>query len=378
MTIKEVERRLGITSANIRFYEKEGLLSPKRNNENNYREYDEKDIAQLQKIKFLRILGVSVPAIRELIKGDTSLEEVIAGQKETLQKEEVQLKELQHLCDEILTENMRFESLDCSLLNEQSKHVRKRLEEILSEDTSKTGLTPKEFNRYIKNCLLLAFLLDTVLATVLSMVLYQLSNKGSNYGEIDQFIGMYSQVILVIAVISALITQLSTAWTAKIKPLCANLVLAAFTLPIPLILVYFLAVFTLSGFALGMALYFCGITVFVFILGALINRYKKVIENYAYAFLLCITFTGISALTHYLLDGHWIFWSVWTFILTLDISLNWIMRNRYRGYAPDQSRVYYNKYAGIVVAIGIVNLIGGIISGSGRTRIWRRGEREFE
>ena len=30
MTIKEVEKKLNITRANIRFYEKEGLLQPKR------------------------------------------------------------------------------------------------------------------------------------------------------------------------------------------------------------------------------------------------------------------------------------------------------------------------------------------------------------
>ena len=38
MTIKEVEILTGITKANIRFYEKEGLLAPGRSS-NNYREY---------------------------------------------------------------------------------------------------------------------------------------------------------------------------------------------------------------------------------------------------------------------------------------------------------------------------------------------------
>ncbi len=46
MKIKEVEQMVGITKKNIRFYEEQGLLSPKRDKENGYREYDEADVEQ--------------------------------------------------------------------------------------------------------------------------------------------------------------------------------------------------------------------------------------------------------------------------------------------------------------------------------------------
>ena len=59
MKIKEVENRVGMTRANIRYYEKEGLLSTTIRNENNYREYTEEDVEQLQKIKILRLLGIA-------------------------------------------------------------------------------------------------------------------------------------------------------------------------------------------------------------------------------------------------------------------------------------------------------------------------------
>ena len=49
MTIKEVEKKLNITRANIRFYEKEGLLQPKRC-DNEYRDYSEDDLKRLEKI----------------------------------------------------------------------------------------------------------------------------------------------------------------------------------------------------------------------------------------------------------------------------------------------------------------------------------------
>ena len=53
MTIKEMETRSGLTRANIRFYEAEGLLTPQRR-PNGYRDYSEEDLAELQRIKLLR------------------------------------------------------------------------------------------------------------------------------------------------------------------------------------------------------------------------------------------------------------------------------------------------------------------------------------
>ena len=51
--IKEVEHLVGISSANIRYYEKEGLITPIRIKENNYREYTEKDVHTLNLISRL-------------------------------------------------------------------------------------------------------------------------------------------------------------------------------------------------------------------------------------------------------------------------------------------------------------------------------------
>ena len=44
MLINEVQYKVGLTKKSIRYYESEGLLKPKRNNNNDYREYDETDI----------------------------------------------------------------------------------------------------------------------------------------------------------------------------------------------------------------------------------------------------------------------------------------------------------------------------------------------
>lgn len=52
MTIKEVEERTGLTRSNIRFYEKEKLIQPIRNESNGYREYTEKDVEDIKKIAY--------------------------------------------------------------------------------------------------------------------------------------------------------------------------------------------------------------------------------------------------------------------------------------------------------------------------------------
>lgn len=69
MKIKEVETLTGITRKNIRFYEEQRLLSPRRNTQNGYREYGEQDIRVLRQIKLLRKLGVPIEEIHRMLLG---------------------------------------------------------------------------------------------------------------------------------------------------------------------------------------------------------------------------------------------------------------------------------------------------------------------
>lgn len=86
MKIKEVEELLGITRANIRYYEKEGLFSVERKG-NKYREYTEKDISVLKKIIVLRKLSVTIEDIRALFKNEKSLASVLDTSIERLHTE---------------------------------------------------------------------------------------------------------------------------------------------------------------------------------------------------------------------------------------------------------------------------------------------------
>lgn len=69
-TIKELAEKTGIIPNAIRFYEKKGLLHPKRT-ESNYRIYEAEDMARLEQILLYRKMGFSIEDIRELLQKDS-------------------------------------------------------------------------------------------------------------------------------------------------------------------------------------------------------------------------------------------------------------------------------------------------------------------
>lgn len=112
MRIKEVEEKLGTSSRTIRFYEKEGLLIPKRNCENGYREYSEEDIKRLEKIKLFRKLGISIEDIRLLQLDKISLEDILKKQEIYLKMQIQDLNEAKNLCMDIQSSNISFKEID--------------------------------------------------------------------------------------------------------------------------------------------------------------------------------------------------------------------------------------------------------------------------
>ena len=62
MHIKDVEQRTGLSRANIRYYEQEGLVHPARR-KNGYRDYSPDDLETLLRIRLLRRLDVPIEEI---------------------------------------------------------------------------------------------------------------------------------------------------------------------------------------------------------------------------------------------------------------------------------------------------------------------------
>ena len=122
MKIYQVEELVGITKKNIRFYEDEGLLCPKRNPENDYREYSLEDVRVLEKIKLLRKLSVPIEQIRLLQKGQLTFAQAMKEQIERIEKEEQSVQVMKELCARLQNEALDLESLDASkYLTEMTK-----------------------------------------------------------------------------------------------------------------------------------------------------------------------------------------------------------------------------------------------------------------
>ena len=112
MKINEVEERVGITKRNIRYYEKEGLLTPGRNSDNGYRDYTEDDVTELKKIKLLRKLDMPLEEIRRMQHGALTLEDAVRRHVIVLEQERSNLGTMQALCARVLEEGAQLSGLD--------------------------------------------------------------------------------------------------------------------------------------------------------------------------------------------------------------------------------------------------------------------------
>ena len=90
MKINEIEKQLKLTKDNIRYYESEGLLEVKRD-QNGYRNYSEENVETLKKIIVFRKVGIPISGIRRLLRNEITLDEALS---ETI-------KDLNHQMDDL-------------------------------------------------------------------------------------------------------------------------------------------------------------------------------------------------------------------------------------------------------------------------------------
>jgi len=67
MQVNEVARLLSVTADTVRFYTRNKILTPSRNQTNGYREYKSADINRLRFVLSARQLGFSVEDVQEIL-----------------------------------------------------------------------------------------------------------------------------------------------------------------------------------------------------------------------------------------------------------------------------------------------------------------------
>lgn len=129
MKINEVEAQVGVTKKNIRFYEEKGLIAPRRNSENGYREYGPGEVEQLKQIKLLRKLGVPLEEIRRMQSGGHTVGDGMRRHLVTLEREAENLERSMELCRTLKDWEQRLDTLEADGLLE-------RMEEMEREGTT--------------------------------------------------------------------------------------------------------------------------------------------------------------------------------------------------------------------------------------------------
>ena len=111
MTIKEIEALSAMTRANIRFYEAEGLLTPRRS-ENGYRNYSDEDLETLKRIKLLRSLRIPLEEIKSLHQDKEDLHTLLSRHLSALDQEQQELDRSQRVCLEMHSDGAQYQTLD--------------------------------------------------------------------------------------------------------------------------------------------------------------------------------------------------------------------------------------------------------------------------
>lgn len=110
MQIQTIEEKTGLDRATIRYYEQEGLIKPQRL-QNGYRDYSEKCLQDLLKIKLLRQLGLSLETIQQLIEGREELRDVLGDQLVVIGAHKDHLDNAESVCKMMIQDNVTYQTI---------------------------------------------------------------------------------------------------------------------------------------------------------------------------------------------------------------------------------------------------------------------------
>lgn len=101
MRINEAAEQLGLSQRALKYYEKEGLLEVRRD-ENGYRNYNAQDLERLKKISLYRKLGIAIKDIESLLNTEdpARLREILAQKRDQLRQDQTQLQSLEKYLDD--------------------------------------------------------------------------------------------------------------------------------------------------------------------------------------------------------------------------------------------------------------------------------------
>ncbi|WP_295630173.1 MerR family transcriptional regulator [uncultured Intestinimonas sp.] len=169
MHIAQLEEALELSRASIRFYEKEGLLSPERL-ANGYRDYSEEDLETLRRVKLLRALGLPLEDIKALQAGTLDLPAALRAQEERLRREQRQREAALSLCQTLEGEGVAYRDLEAGPYLEELSRLEREGVQLQPPAADSLPCAPYPWRRFLARQLdrsLLSLLFSAVLSLVL-------------------------------------------------------------------------------------------------------------------------------------------------------------------------------------------------------------------
>lgn len=375
MTIKDVESKIGITKANIRYYENEGLISPKRNDTNNYREYSEEDIEQLERIKVLRVLGVPISDIRALKDGKATLDHVMENRLRLLHEEEKNLEAVRRVCENLRRCHLPYDSVAESVLEEDEASWSEQLAFVLKEDIIKEFLTPKQFNKNLALMLSYGYLICAAVSFFLGDWIYSYSDDIYFPEKLMGSPGLMEKAFpfaltfgtcFFFPFILCILCYIAIYFTANTKILLVVFHINALCLSPLLAMIY---TFARNFIFLGkkntqiegahLSLFWFLIAAYVIILFLLSRTWKNFFSKARYVVSAAIIYTVTMAAIGGTLSGLWITFFIGFFLFTMYIGLNW-----FHAYQDSKDN---NRYFAITEGCRIMNILGTAFDMRGKT-----------
>ena len=138
MLIQEVENIVGLSKKSIRYYEDEGLLNVKRN-DNKYREYTEDDLQKLKIIKFLRELDVPIRELKLLNDGKLTLTRCMEDRIKKINNLEANYQKVKIMCEEIINNKETFRNIDINNYFQNIRIMNKKEGFTMNKEKSNKG-----------------------------------------------------------------------------------------------------------------------------------------------------------------------------------------------------------------------------------------------
>jgi DNA-binding transcriptional MerR regulator len=114
--IGEAAKRAGVSAANIRYYEREGLLLPLAREDNSYRLYSDADLHRLRFVRQCRAMDMSLDEVRTLLALDLNNKDDCATASQALDEHlghvRQRLRELRSLEKDLLALRQRCDGSD--------------------------------------------------------------------------------------------------------------------------------------------------------------------------------------------------------------------------------------------------------------------------